>query len=93
MSGVFRNIDPSPAALVPGEDTLARGGGGGGGVNSSEDARHCFVLYICEYFVRKTIGNCVLPKTGCFGEATTFFKSLLFQDKLEYVSQGIHNSF
>ncbi len=23
----------------------------GGGVNSSEDARHCSVLYICKYFV------------------------------------------
>ncbi len=33
-----------------GEDTLAGRRGGGGG-NSSEDARHCSVLYICQYFV------------------------------------------
>jgi hypothetical protein len=30
---------------VRGEDTLA-GWRGGGGVNSSDDARHCSVLYI-----------------------------------------------
>ncbi len=52
MSGVFLNIDPPPPhrpasvyppPLVRGEDTLA--GGEGGGVNSSEDAKHCYVLY------------------------------------------------
>jgi hypothetical protein len=54
MSGVF--IDPSPPGecvpppLVRGEDKLA-GWRGGGGVNSSVDARHCSVLYICKYFV------------------------------------------
>ena len=56
MSGVFRNIDPPPPhhrpALLRGEDTLA--GWRGVGVNSSEDARHCSVLYICKYFVVKT---------------------------------------
>jgi hypothetical protein len=60
MSGVFRNIDPPtpsppgecvPPALVRGEDTLAGWRGGGGGVNSSEDARNCCVLYMCNYFV------------------------------------------
>jgi hypothetical protein len=54
MSGVFQNIDPPPphrpASVYPpafgaGEDTLARGRGGGG-VNSSEEARHCYVLYM-----------------------------------------------
>ncbi len=62
MSGVFRTIDPPsphrPASVYPlvqGEDTLA-GWRGGGGVNSSEDARHCSVLYICKYFVRRRQG-------------------------------------
>jgi hypothetical protein len=53
LSGVFRNIDPPPPdrpASVWGEDTLA-GVERGWGVNSSEDARHCSVLYICKYFV------------------------------------------
>jgi hypothetical protein len=60
MSGVFRNIDHQaphrpasvypPPPLVRGEDTLA-GWRGGGVVNSSEDARHCSVLYICKYSV------------------------------------------
>ncbi len=40
----------SPQPLVRGEDTLD-GWRGGEGVNSSEDARHCSVLYICKYFV------------------------------------------
>jgi hypothetical protein len=55
MSGVFRNIDPPPPPHRPerGEDTLARGRGGG--VNSSEDARHCSVLYICKYFVEISV--------------------------------------
>jgi hypothetical protein len=39
MSGVFRNIDPPP----PPPRCV--------GVNSSEDERHCSVLYICKYFV------------------------------------------
>ena len=42
-----------PPPLRWGEDTLARGRGGGG-FNSSEDARHCSVLYICKYFVVKS---------------------------------------
>jgi hypothetical protein len=54
MSGVF--IDPSP----PGECVPPAVGAGGGhtrwvergwGVNSSEDVRHCSVLYICKYLV------------------------------------------
>jgi hypothetical protein len=59
MSGVFRNIDPPtpspPAECVPprcgGEDTLAGWGGGGGAIVSVvlEDARHCFVLYLCKW--------------------------------------------
>ncbi len=44
-----------PPPLVRGEDTLARGRGGG--VNSSEDTRHCSVLYICKYFVSSPINK------------------------------------
>jgi hypothetical protein len=61
MSGVFRNIDPSPTpsptqrvcpppAPKAGVYTLA-GRRGGWGVNSSEDAGQCSVLNICKYFV------------------------------------------
>ncbi len=45
MSGVFRKIDPPPP---PGEcvpPAFGAGWRGGEGVNSSEDARHCSVLY------------------------------------------------
>jgi hypothetical protein len=61
MSGVFRNIDPIPLAArrvcTTPPPPLVRGGGltgwveMGWGVNSSEDARHCSVIYICKYFV------------------------------------------
>jgi hypothetical protein len=54
MSGVLRNIDPPPphrpASVYP--PAFDAGGGHtrwvkrGWGVNSSEDARHCSVLYI-----------------------------------------------
>jgi hypothetical protein len=89
MSGVFRNIDPRsphrpasvyPPLLVRGEDTLARGRWGDcvrGGVNSSEDARHCSVLYICKYFVAAAIcvqalckpatGDTDSPQLSCSG--------------------------
>jgi hypothetical protein len=50
MSGVFQNIDPAPphrpASLYPPPRIWREWG-----VNSSEDARHCSVLYICKYFV------------------------------------------
>jgi hypothetical protein len=56
MSGVFRNIDPPtpsppgecvPPRLLCGWRTQSLGGEGVvGGFNSSEDARHCSVLYI-----------------------------------------------
>jgi hypothetical protein len=61
MSGVFRNIDPPPPHRPA--SVYQRGGPFGAGgehtrqvergwwVNSSEDARHCSVLYICRYFV------------------------------------------
>ncbi len=63
MSGVFRNIEPpTPSPPVEcvyppprhwcGQKTHSLGGEGvGWGVSSSEDARHCSVLYICKYFV------------------------------------------
>ncbi len=59
MSGVFRNIDlpppHRPASVYP--PVFGAGVGHtrwverGWRVNSSEDARHCSVLYICKYFV------------------------------------------
>ncbi len=61
MSGVFRNIDPpGPTPSPPGECVHPAFGAVGRhtrqverewGVNSSEDARHCSVFYICKYFV------------------------------------------
>jgi hypothetical protein len=55
MSDVFRNIDPPPphrpASVSPPPALVRRrthslgGDGWGRGVNSSEDARHCSVLY------------------------------------------------
>jgi hypothetical protein len=59
MSGVFRNIDTPPPHRPASVYPPAFGAGGGRtrwverwwGVNSSEDARHCSVLYICKYFV------------------------------------------
>jgi hypothetical protein len=59
MSGVFRNIDPPPPYRPAGVYLPAYGVGGGNtrwvergwGVNSSEDARHCSVLFICKCFV------------------------------------------
>ncbi len=69
MSGVVRNIDPPPpnhpASVYP-PPRLGAGGGHtrwverGWGVNSSEDARHCSVLYICQYFVDIT-KQCQIP--------------------------------
>jgi hypothetical protein len=63
MSVFFRNIDPHPLTarrvctppppLVRGEDTLAGRRGGVGSIISSEDARHCSVLYLCKYCVFK----------------------------------------
>jgi hypothetical protein len=63
MSGVFRNIDPPPPPHRPASVYPPAFGAGGGhtrwvervwGVNSSEDAKHCSVLYICKYFVQLT---------------------------------------
>jgi hypothetical protein len=63
MSVVFRNIDPrtpltarrvyTPRLWCGGRTHSL--GGEGWGVNSSEDARHCSVLYICKYFVAKVL--------------------------------------
>jgi hypothetical protein len=67
MSGVFQNIDPPPSPpgecvqtplarppLVWGKDTLA-----GWGVNSSEDARHCSVIYIRKCQVVFLLASCI----------------------------------
>jgi len=64
MSGVFRNIDPPPPTARR-VCTPAFGAVGGHtrwvergwGVNSSEDARHSFVLYICKCFVLAAQSN------------------------------------
>jgi hypothetical protein len=59
LSGFFRNIDPPPphrpAGVLPlafgagvGVDTLAGWRWDGGQYCSSENARHCSELYICE---------------------------------------------
>jgi hypothetical protein len=61
MYGVFQNIDPHPPS-PPGEyvppPPLVHAGGGhtrwverGWGFNILEDAIHCYVLYIRQYFV------------------------------------------
>jgi hypothetical protein len=55
MSGIFRNIDRPASVSSP--PAFGAGGGHtrwverGWGGNSSEDAKHCSVLYICKYFV------------------------------------------
>jgi hypothetical protein len=59
MSGIFQNIDPPPPHRPASVYSPAFGAGGGHprwvemgwGVNILEDARHCSVLYIREYFV------------------------------------------
>ncbi len=69
MSGVFRNIDP-PTPSPPAECAPLRCGGRTHwpvgeevGVNSSvvsEDARHCFVLFLCKWCSvdgKITLGN------------------------------------
>ncbi len=68
MSGVFRNIDPSPPGecVSPAFGAVGRthslGGDGVGDQYSSEDARHCSVLYLCKYFVERIYGY--LPSVG-----------------------------
>jgi hypothetical protein len=66
MSGVFRTIDPHPltARRVCTVSPAFGAGGGhtrwverGRGVKSSEDARQCFVLYVCKYFVGRVNGQ------------------------------------
>ncbi len=59
MSGVFRNIDPAPPHR---QETLAGWREGGGSIYSSEDARHCAVLFICKYFVVLTFVTFRDPK-------------------------------
>jgi hypothetical protein len=61
MSGVFRKLTPLPSPLTDRRVRVPPAFGAGGGhnrwmergwgVNSSEDARHCSVLYICKYFL------------------------------------------
>jgi hypothetical protein len=63
MSGVFQNIHaPTPRRPASVSSPVFGAGAGhtrwverGWGVISSEDARHCSVLYICKYFVGFTV--------------------------------------
>jgi hypothetical protein len=63
MSGVFQNIDAPPSHRPASVYPPAFGAGGGHtrwvergrGVKSSEDARHCSVLYICKYFMHASL--------------------------------------
>ncbi len=88
MSSVFQNIDPPPLSL-PGEcvphPSPANGAGGRThslGVHSLEDARHCSVLYLCNYFVEWAVshyGNyCIMKNVwlACLGLVWWFFAFL-----------------
>jgi hypothetical protein len=65
MSGVFQNIDPTPphgpASVYHCTPVFGAGGGHTRGVERGvggqylEDARHSSVLYICKYFVVRTM--------------------------------------
>jgi hypothetical protein len=75
-----------PASVYP----AAIGGGGhtrwverGWGVNSSEDARHCSVLYICKYFVN--ISFLIRKPNVCQALASRFL--LLYFQKLGSVGR------
>jgi hypothetical protein len=63
MSGVFRYIYPPPSLTARRVCAFGAEGGHtrwverGWGVNSSGDARHCCVLYICEYLVPVAFRN------------------------------------
>jgi hypothetical protein len=72
----------TPPPLVRGEDTLA-GLRGGGGVNSSENARHCSVLYICKYF-----GDGSLLVSSVFIYFALFRKGPSRQITIEYPESG-----
>ena len=64
MSGVFHPLTAQASVFLP---AFGAGGGHtrcvemGWGVNSSVDARHCSVLYICKYFVEKSQNPLNIP--------------------------------
>ncbi len=64
MSGVFHPLTAQASGFLP---AFGAGGGHtrcvemGWGVNSSVDARHCSVLYICKYFVEKSQNPLNIP--------------------------------
>jgi hypothetical protein len=67
MSGVFRTFYPPPTPTPhrpPLVGRLHSLGGEGVGVNSSEDARHCPVLYICKYFVVAGVRSAAPARCG-----------------------------
>jgi len=77
MSGVFQNIDPPPPNRPASVYPPAFGAGGGHTrwvergweVNSSEDARHCSVLYLCKYFVIQLLLELVTESHAWMKEA------------------------
>jgi hypothetical protein len=92
MSGVFRNIDPSPPHRPASVYPHAFGAGGGltrwvergWGVNSSEDARHCSVLYICKYFVITTMPVTQTGETTAANACLRFFLKYTSQERASY---------
>jgi hypothetical protein len=95
MSGVFQNIDPSP----PGECVPPPPGGavgrthslGGEGVGGQFFGRHSSVLYICKYFVGKTIEQ---KRDQCDGQSSLKFAKIIRKipcvrvQKLTYLGKG-----
>ncbi len=90
MSGVFRNIDPPPTHPPTSVYSHAFGAGGGPtrwvergwGVNSSEDARHCSLLYISKYVLCE-LNNSIIFFQEAFPDcrllcSTLSFSSILF---------------
>ncbi len=102
MSGVLQNNDPPPpqrpASVYP--PAFCAGGGHtrqgerGWGVNSSEDARHCSVLYICtgKYFVVATYSYRIdgWMGQGTHGEHNQHMVTV-YQTVLNYLQRARHS--
>jgi hypothetical protein len=84
MSGVFRNI-MSPHPLIAQRGRTHSLGGEGVGVNSSEDARHCSVLYICKYFVFTRHRQFVSLKNVKILPNLNYWVLLFFREHSEFV--------
>jgi hypothetical protein len=85
MSGVFQNIDPPPHHRLPSMTPPPFGASGGHtrwvergcGVNSSEDARHCSVLYICKYFVMQMLTAAMMALSAEVKEPSRTYGTIL----------------